>query len=230
MKKLMVLAVLFTSVVAFGQKTPTTENSCNLQSCRSFHELLNNKDADMLEKISSDNNAFVCFRSSEDVFFIAEYSKVTSFHWIPDMSNWQKDSTSGPYYAYGSASVTTYKSGQEDAWYGANGKWKAYGHLAAYTPKNGSPLVSEGIPPIFGEKCAQTEGEECSFFIDNAAFKLFRNFDNKNGGKTDYKLEVRLSTGRYSETFSWNKSKDLDAGEDTDTGRCELYNNGKRSR
>ena len=90
-------------------------------------------------------------------------------------------------------------------------------------------FVSEGIAPVFREKCAY-EDSECSFFIDNTAFRFFHTYTNKNGGKTDYELEIRLSTGRYSETYSWSKAKDMDSGEETHAGRCEVYSEGKKVR
>lgn len=221
-----ILAVLFSSICSMGQ------NACTLPSCRSFHELLNTKDADILEKIGKGNEAFVCFRADQDSFFIAEYSRITWSSWIRDSEGWPNDATSGPFYAYGSASMTNYRRGQDDDWYAAGplGKWKAWGHMGKYAPKNGAPLITDGPPPMFSEKCSFPDGEKCSFFIDNTGFKFFRNFTNKNEGTTDYSLEIRLSTGRYTETYSWSKAKDLDAGEDTNTGRCEVYSEGKKVR
>ena len=226
------LGLLFVSLLAFGQQKATPQTPCGLQSCRSFHELLNRKDADILEKIGKDNEAFVCFREDEDSFFIAEYSQLKWSSWIPDSDNWPKDSTSGPYYAYGSAAVTNYRSGQDDDWYGAGplSKWKAFGHTGKFTVKDGAPFLADAPGAMFVANCTFPEGEQCSLFIDQTSFKLYRNFKNKKEGTTDYALEIRLSTGRYSETYSWDKSKDADEGETKHSGRCEVYSDGKKVR
>jgi hypothetical protein len=53
-------------------------DQCTLQSCRSFHELLDNKDPEIIELLKNpnsfrDDKTYVCLRSDEDGFFIAKY-------------------------------------------------------------------------------------------------------------------------------------------------------------
>lgn len=255
--------LMLVSVAAIGQHKQQ-QNACTLQSCRSFHELLNSKDQDILDELNYKNQeVYVCFRSDADSFFIARIQRPSNYDWLAekepataqenpfnvkategsDSSDAHKgdvvdQAASQPpqpgenrgYYAYGIVSLTNFKNGQSDEWFGASTTaiWKAWGHFdyTKLSSKHGM-LVTEQ-PPTLSASCAMAEQKDCGFFINNTVFSFFETYKNRNENlnenETKHSIDIRLSTERFSETYDWK------TGSATKTGRCELYKEGKRIR
>jgi hypothetical protein len=80
MKSLIMVAMLFVAAESAVAQAP-----CTLQSCRSFHELLSRKDADIMNAIKTDDQqVFVCFRSKDDSFFIVSNLIIPNRWWVED--------------------------------------------------------------------------------------------------------------------------------------------------
>ncbi len=64
-----------------------------------------------------------------------------------------------------------------------------------------------------------------AIYISDTQFTLTRNYENRSGGTTQQDVSLQLSTGRYTETFSWEEHGHKDYVEKT--GRCDIYSKGK---
>src|SRR5579864_8209847 len=131
MKRLWI--VVFFVVLGTLSAVAQQQNACTLKSCRSFYELLNNKDEEILSELGHQNEeAYVCFRSDSDSFFIARMQKPKDYDWVVEKQTAEEASANpfGPsqppkpgeaawYTAYGNVSMAFFKNGQTDEWRGA---------------------------------------------------------------------------------------------------------------
>ncbi len=184
------------------------EPAASTRSYRSFHELLAKKDKQIVQELTLDDNAYVCFLPHEDTFLIARYHNPAESDWLTS----KIDDGDGEFYAYGYASLRAYVDGQEDFWHGVGPleKWKAWGHRDAKRPAH---ILFSSPGPMF----SGSDNHGTSFFIDASEFKLYFTTDYGVGRY----VTIRLSTGRF--WFSFTESdKETTSGD----GRCEIYYKG----
>lgn len=212
------LLLTFALLSSSAENNRPANEKCSLQSCRSFHELLNNRDEDILDALS-DDAAFVCFIPKEDKFLLAHYSKPTGEDWQSKELNRAQGET-GALTAAGSASVTIYRNGEfEESQEVESGQnWRASGTRDA----NG---IAFDVSPIFE---GESRDKKAKIRIDDAEFDLSDEFDNDVSSVTRHHVAIRFSTGRFTEDYSWDERGVAKA--QNNSGHCETYAHGKRMR
>ncbi len=177
-------------------------------ACRSFQELL--AGGDFMGDFAEKEHAFTCFRKNEDMFFNLWFTE-------PDEPEvWEQENPKDRTLThYGYAAFDWYKQG---VWsfnlsVGVYGKWR-------YFPAG----------PVCDAKCrkeatsgnSKYEGHNDiggSIRINNDQALLTEPYNNKAGTRTTHEVIVQLSTGRFTERYTWPKSNGIDQTEES-TGRC----------
>jgi hypothetical protein len=213
-KMLLGLVVVFGSTMGFGQAAGSKAPDLNLKaldcrtqwsdldSCKSFTELLQNKDKDLLEAFKPDQNAFVCFRSEEDAFFVIGWQIASDFRKAPN----KPGESSAELVAASMASYTLYRNGVLSDWHAWFDYWKKW------------PFQSDADAHISAKN--QKQG---NFNADASEVNVSFGFENRIGTTTKYSVSVRRSTGRFTETIS---APDTKGGKEVPfdrTGRCLQY-------
>jgi hypothetical protein len=85
------------------------------------------------------------------------------------------------------------------------GEWRSYGHYQHL--KNGTTVWKSygDISPVFRfakEKDEITGATNLSAMEDSSIFDVSKTYDNQAKGTTTYEMNMRLSTGRYTETWT----------------------------
>jgi hypothetical protein len=178
-------------------------------ACRSFQELLAANDfmGDFAEK----EHVFTCFRKNDDMFFDLWFTEPAE---EPEL--WQQENSKHRTLTHsGYAAFDYYKQG---VWsfnlsVGVYGKW-------SYFPAG--PVCDAMCQKEATSGNSKYEGHNDisgSIRIDHERAVLSESFDNKSGSKTTHEVIVQLSTGRFTERYTWPKSSSTDETEES-TGRC----------
>ena len=93
---------------------------------------------------------------------------------------------------------------------GLEGKWRSYGHYQRQ--ENGTTVWKHygDLPPVFRfdkDKDEITGATDLSALEDDTTFHASKKYENQNKGTTTYEMNVRLSTGRYKETWTPDKGE-----------------------
>jgi hypothetical protein len=157
------------------------------QSCRSYMELVDNQDPEVLGMISGDKRAFVCFREDEDTFVLVS--------WLMPMKSgfWPSkilDGAAPPdeVRSAGAAAYVDYRGGVEQVlnchlW---RGFWTA----------QSKALVDQA------SFSAATKDRAEWANVDSSQAKLVFTYKNSLRALTMYSITINLSTGRFLEEFS----------------------------
>jgi hypothetical protein len=176
-------------------------------ACRSFQELI--AAGDFMGDFAQKDHVLTCFRKKEDVFFNLWFIE-------PDETRWQQENTTDRTLTQSDmAAFDYYKQG---VWsfnlsVGAYGKWK-------YIPAG--PVCNATCRKEATSGHSKYDGHNDSgdsIRIDNERAVLSESFNNKTGSRTTHEVIVQLSTGRFTERFTWPKSSGVDETEES-TGRC----------
>lgn len=187
-------------------------------ACRSFQELL--AAGDYMGDFAQKEHVFTCFRENEDVFINLWFTEPGE---SPDA--WEQDPKGRRLTHFGSAAFDYYKRGMWDfnLSIGSWGKW-------TYVPpepvcdakcrREATSGNSEYEDQHNGESPSnQPNKPEGSVRIDNERAVLSESYNNKSGTRTTHEVIVQLSTGRFTERYTWPKSSGIDETQES-TGRC----------
>lgn len=185
---------------------------------KSFRALVAAKDSDMMDVVK--NDGYVCFADvsplyKEDRFLTIVLQKPTD--WSPERSTDDKDyhslydeSKDSPAISFGILDFYEWENQDYDVVMGSgvSGNWHSYGHYQRL--KDGKVVWRpfNDLPAIFRYK---TDKDEISGATDIAArqdgstFYAAKKYANRNNGTTTYEMNMRLSTGRYKETWTPDK-------------------------
>jgi hypothetical protein len=181
------IAILFAlAASAFQQNTvqPPTPPSYTVDcstvnatlSCRSFNEMVEKKDPDLLSEIKAPS--FVCFRSTEDVFSVVSPASA------PDLV-YYKETTKYLSQAGGVVFYNRYSSGIAEDSRIVMGNWNKF-----------SMVNSE--PSFESLKEGNTQAS-----ISSAELSVTYAYKNLSGSTTTYSPQVRRSTKRFLEMFQF---------------------------
>lgn len=202
------LVVVLGSTMGFAQAAGSTAPDLNLKaldcreqwsdldSCKSFAELVQNKDKDLLNTLKPGENTFVCFRPEEDAFFIIDWEILSAF----------RKTSAVEHRAAGMTQYDLYRNGalaDSRAWIGY---WTR------------SPLESDDNARI-----SVKNAKNGNFYADASEVNVSFSFENRIGTTTKYSVSVRRSTGRYTETISAPDKKGGKEQPFDRTGRCLRY-------
>jgi hypothetical protein len=194
---------------------------------KSFRALMAAKDSDILDIIKG--NGLVCFADS--LPFHEEDRFLTIV--LPKPSEWLQDTTTK---AGQDAKDGSFYDGKTDfpaicpafldfhEWVNQDrtivvaslleGAWHSYGHYERL--KNGEnlwkPLYDMPATFRFGkDKDEITGATKVSAVEDGSTFNASKTYENRNKGTTTYEMNVRLSTGRYKETWTPDRAETIES-------------------
>jgi len=190
---------------------------------RSFRALVAAKDSDIIDVIKG--NGLVCFAESlpfheEDRFLTIVLPKPNV--WFQDTTSKVSSSEEGGSFYDGKTEFPAISIVSLDfhVWVNQDwtsvvdsmleGRWRSYGHYQRL--KNGGSVwrAFGDVPPVFqfGKDTDQITGTtNLSAMEDGSAFLASKKFENRDKGTTTYDMNVRLSTGRYKETWTPDKGE-----------------------
>ncbi len=149
------------------------------QGCDSYNEMVVKADKDITDTFQLSSDVLVCFRPQEDTFFIFSYS-------VPDDDQYHHSTTvKNKLEADAFLSFSRYKDGVLDDSNSFFGTWTKFVNLSTF-------------PASFRAK--NNDGSYGS--IDGSEVSYNSEFKNLNNTKTSYNIQIRLSTLRFSETFT----------------------------
>jgi hypothetical protein len=212
-----VVALLIGSVWAQSDSQPYSRAAAE----KSFRALVAAKDTDIIDLIKSDG--LVCFADS------LPYSSTDRFLTIdlPKPGDWAQDTTSittpdekgGSFYdgktefPATSPAILVFREWENQDWSdvvysGIEGMWHSYGHYQRAKAGQNEWKAFTNISPVFRfakDKDELTSATNIRVMEDGSIFNASKTFANQNKGTTSYEMNMRLSTGRYTETWTPDK-------------------------
>ena len=199
--------VVFASTMGFGQAAdkPTTPDldlkalDCrpqwgDLESCKSFTELVQKKDKRLLMAFGPKANTLVCFRSNEDAFFTITWG-------TPKPEEFREAGKSTKYSGF-IATLPEYKL-YSDGILEEQHQW-----FVAWTSTEAS---------------TSTDKATGKFYADASEVRASFSFENTIGTTTKCFVSIRRSTGRFTEGRSAPEKKGGEEETFYQTGRCLQY-------
>jgi hypothetical protein len=194
---------------------------------RSFQALAAAKDSDILDVIKSDG--LVCFADSlpfneEDRFLTIVLPKPS--YWFQDTKSSASTNEEGGSFYDGKTEfpATSLASLDFHAWQnqdwtsvvdsGLGGKWYSYGHYQRSKSGQSVWKAYGDEPPAFRfgkDKDEITGATSLSAMEDSSIFNASKKYENRNNGTTSYEMNMRLSTGRYKETWTPDKGEAMES-------------------
>jgi hypothetical protein len=187
----------------------------------SFRALVTAKDSDIINVIKQDG--LVCFGDSlsfkeEDRFLTIVLPKPSD--WFEDTSSAKPSQEEGSFYALDAKTefpaysivILDFHEWINQDWdimvdSLLDGKWHSYGHFQLKDGKRVWKAFSDD-PPVFRfakDKDEITGATDISAVEDGSVFTASKKYSNRNNGTTTYEMNMRLSTGRYKETWTTDK-------------------------
>jgi len=148
--------------------------------CDSYNQMIKSNDSDVISSLKTSTDAYVCFVEDEDEFFIVSFTE-------PEDSEYSSSPTTRSLLqSSGAFSYSKYKDGVQNDLGFLFGKWskvKGLSTSATYLAKDSA-----------GQSHAAVTENEVSY--DNT-------FKNLNDTTTTFALQIRRSTLRFNETYTF---------------------------
>jgi len=190
---------------------------------KSFRALVAAKDKDIMDVMK--NDGLVCFADSlpfdeEDRFLTIELNRPG--YWFQDKKpNADSSEEQGSFYdGKTEFPVTSPASLHFHVWvnqdwdtmvdaYMTEAEWHSYGH---YERNNGKSVWKTygSVPPEFRfskDKDSNLGATSVNAREDGSTFYASKKYENRKNGTTAYEINIRLSTGRYKETWTPDKGE-----------------------
>lgn len=177
--------------------TVTCSDAQTVKACTSFKQLLEAKDKETLESISS-STSYVCFRPNEDAFLI--------FHVNAPRDNLWETLEAGGEKQFAPQFLAEFRNGV------------LYNNTLAFGNWNRYSFGKEVTEPTFTSRSDEGHDDGAIVIIDAGEIAIEYPFKNQNSGTTQYSLTIRRSTGRFIETFSVENTPST-----THSGTCLIY-------
>lgn len=176
-------------------------------SCKSYNEMVDAKDKDLMGYLSTEN-AFVCFRETEDVFSLISFVE-------PAQSFYKKDKKY-PFLltASGLLFYSRYAKGQNDDFRMFPGTWSGMARTETSMELADRPTFStnDAVKP-----------NQAS--VDQSEVGIIYTYQNLSRTTTTYSIQIRRSTLRFNETWTFpaDDKKSADTRIEA-TGHCITFN------
>jgi hypothetical protein len=221
MRKLLIVfigVVVAKPILAQDSKTYSRRAAEN-----SFRALVTAKDSEIIDIIKQDG--LVCFADSlpfaeEDRFLTIVLPK-PSF-WLQETSAKPNEDGASPdskteFSAISMTSLYFHEWINQD-WTivvdsSLGSAWHSYGHYQVVKNENIWKPFGD-LPPVFRfaeEKDEITGATNVSAIEDGSVFIASKKYQNRNNGTTTYEMNMRLSTGRYKETWTPDKGDPMES-------------------
>jgi hypothetical protein len=187
--------------------------------CKSFNEMLTNRDPDIVEAIKQPNYiTYVCFQPNDDAFTMLTFSLPTN-KWKRTQECWEaerKKITNSPACHTGEQGYQTFISSTY-----RHGLYNDSFELL-FTWMRGKSIGTVGQSNYRELAGGRTDG---SLAINDTELVLSYNFPNKEGSTTVYSMQLRRATKRFVETFEPSEGKSIMPI--TVTGYCSEFHEDK---
>jgi hypothetical protein len=176
---------------------------------KSFQTLVASKDKDIIDVINGDG--LVCFADSlplhkEDRLLTIVLPKPSA--WIQDTTNTDPNERATDYPVISSVWTPVVDSGV------LVGNWHSYGHYERLKHGKVEWKPYGDSPPVFRyptDKNLTIGATDVTATEDGSTFYVSKKYRNRSGGTTTYEMNVRLSTGRYKETWTPDKGEPFES-------------------
>lgn len=156
-------------------KLPYTSLGCN-----SYNEMIRSNDSDVISALKTSADAYVCFNQEGDEFFIVSFDEPIDSTYAPVSNN--RSLLQSP----GAFSYSKYKDGvQNDSGF-LFGKW--------------SKVKGLSLAPSF---VANDTGSQRDASVTENEISCENTFKNLNGTTTTFNLQIRRSTLRFNQTYTF---------------------------
>jgi hypothetical protein len=187
----LVAAVSFSAGIVSAQNAQPTTNVGYIYDCQklpytsvgcdSFNDMVRSNDTQIMSALKKSTTAFVCFIPDEDEFFIANYTQ-------PKDAAFSKTSTPDLLQAFGFFLYSRYKQGVASDSGFVFGKW--------------TKSQDDSIPPTFTSDDTKSQPQSRAS-VDETEIEYNNSFKNLNGTTTTYAFQIRRSTLRFNETYTF---------------------------
>ena len=189
-----------------------------------YDKLLAAHDPDILDAVKG--NYLVCFADknpawlASDRFLVVETPEINDTTWVnstPDQTIYGNQPTLAKQTAM--AAVYAWEHEDDQLWVSSflTGEWTALGHYAMQGGKAKWINRPYSKPVYRYSKDSKTDDEKThpveSLSMDDTTFSASETYKNQASGTTEWSLSIRLSTGRYHETWETNDRQES-------LGRC----------
>ena len=212
------MLILSMTATAFAQYTSPSQATISVpclgdlsssRPCKSFDELIKAKD-DIGNTVATADEAFACFEPEEDRFSVIDFD-LSEYSWVSDSALIERQ--------WGSVRVQDFANGSPSNFHYARGRWQK----AKTQSDSDAIFVSDDSLSRTNRK--QPLAESTKVFIDSANLSVSYSFTNRSGTKTLVEASIRRSTGRFTESFSWQEPRGGKQTLDL-AGRCLHYRQG----
>ena len=165
------------------------------------------RDKQLLDLLK-ESNAFVCFRDGEDVFEVVAFSEPTTIEYVKDPK------IRGFARAWGDVTYARFSKGLNEDFRLFLGDWKR--RVSATTGE----LSPEGSPGFISDRSdPDTQG-----IIDESEISLSYTFQNLSKTKTTFYMQIRRSTLRFNESWTYPDKDNKTDNRTENTGHCKTFN------
>ncbi len=161
-------------------KYDCTQLSYAAPGCKSYNELIASNDSDIISSLKVSGDAFVCFIPDDDEFFVATFTQPAETDYVPTTARPSRLEAPG-FFSY-----SKFKNGVQDSDNTLFGNWVKFKNLA--------------VPQTFS---AKDEADQTHANISDSEVAYDASFQNLNNTKTTYALQIRRSTLRFNETYTF---------------------------
>ncbi|HET8892091.1 MAG TPA: hypothetical protein VFQ41_24550 [Candidatus Angelobacter sp.] len=178
-----------------------------LPGCKSFNDMIAAQDTDLLTSLTGHYQAYVCFRTGEDVF------TVVSFQDTEVLSDFKRVTGTGMAETFGLAELNRYKDGVSEDSKLFTGKWHKL-----QTASNDAAYFSGG----------GLAANPSSIHVNASEVSVSYKWKNVSNTITTYTLQIRRSTKRGLETLEAPRpltEKNKSMFQTTFQDFCEFYPN-----
>lgn len=163
--------------------------------CKSYDEMLEGKDQDVLAVLQG-GNTLVCFNETADKFVLIYFAKPPETEYVKTANN-MFPSTSG------FVSYASFSQGLRDTSHISFGKWR---RILLETDFESDP------------------NSNVRASVDDAEIAFSYSFTNLSETKTNYSIQIRRSTLRFTENYQFPQtSKQKGQDRVTETGHCAEF-------
>jgi hypothetical protein len=208
-----VLFALGFTVAVWGQPAPKKAVPDDLASRKSFQELLVAHDQAILAAMKSEHT-YACFRPGSDEFLLIVFDGPNSWGWTA------KDGSPSVQQQPEMLFFDDYKNGAlapTGVGVSVIGFWERAKGFEEYVSFHGDTK----------EQGAKDNPDSGSIDIDGSEFSVAETYKNASGGQTTYRFTLRLSTGRFTESYVIAPKFGETSVEDS-AGRCSTFIKGKQ--
>lgn len=212
MKAILLAGFLLVALITFGQSKPDSTSPYHVDcktiasayGCASYNDMIDKKDAEILQSISNNSTLYVCFRNLEDAFALIGFNE-------PPAAAFHLGASKKTSLADGMVKYSRYVNGTNEDIQLATGKWvkvlPAEDNEVIFAPM----LRKGGVPdtPIAN--------------INDSEITFRYHYENVSRTETLYIITLRRSTLRFNELWESPDPKTKQSTQRTESGTCVAF-------